>query len=47
MEVSNDGQPVVGNVKFNDVVVAAGGTVSVNEGAPLSLARVFTRPGRV
>ncbi|MFM7924954.1 MAG: hypothetical protein ACKPJJ_32410, partial [Planctomycetaceae bacterium] len=44
VEVSN-AQPVVGNVKFNDVVVAAGGTVSVNEGAPLSLAGVFTDAG--
>lgn len=44
VEVSNS-QPVVGAVKFNDVVAAAGGTVSANEGAPLVLSGVFTDAG--
>ena len=44
VEVSNQA-PTVGAVQFGGTTVAAGGTVSVNEGTPLLVSGVFADPG--
>ncbi|MGV2340547.1 MAG UNVERIFIED_CONTAM: PKD domain-containing protein [Planctomycetaceae bacterium] len=44
IEVSNQ-LPVVGTMQFNGLVVASGGSVTVAEGTPLTIAGGFTDPG--